>query len=83
MTAQTDAQLPLIDRDAIPTHSFDWGAIKWLVTPTTTPGARLQRAIDVLISLVHRQDDDPCVGMGPADLADRFQTAHRRQLEIH
>jgi oxalate decarboxylase/phosphoglucose isomerase-like protein (cupin superfamily) len=30
-----------IDRAAIPTHSFDWGAIKWLVTPTTTPGARL------------------------------------------
>ena len=41
MTAQTDAQRPLIDRGAIPTHSFDWGAIKWLVTPTTTPGARL------------------------------------------
>jgi oxalate decarboxylase/phosphoglucose isomerase-like protein (cupin superfamily) len=41
MTAQTDIQPPLIDRAALPTHSFDWGAIKWLVTPTTTPGARL------------------------------------------
>jgi oxalate decarboxylase/phosphoglucose isomerase-like protein (cupin superfamily) len=41
MTAQIDAQRPLIDRTAIPTHSFEWGAIKWLVTPTTTPGARL------------------------------------------
>ncbi len=30
-----------IDRAAIPTHSFDWGAIKWLVSPTTTPGAQL------------------------------------------
>ncbi len=30
-----------IDRAAIPTHSFDWGAIKWLVTPSTTPGAQL------------------------------------------
>jgi oxalate decarboxylase/phosphoglucose isomerase-like protein (cupin superfamily) len=30
-----------IDRAAIPTHSFEWGAIKWLVTPSTTPGARL------------------------------------------
>ncbi len=30
-----------IDRDAIITHSFDWGIIKWLVSPTTTPGATL------------------------------------------
>jgi oxalate decarboxylase/phosphoglucose isomerase-like protein (cupin superfamily) len=30
-----------IDRAAIPTHSFDWGAIKWLVSPSTTPGAQL------------------------------------------
>ena len=30
-----------IDRATIPTHSFAWGAIKWFVTPTTTPGARL------------------------------------------
>jgi len=30
-----------IDRDAISTHSFDWGIIKWLVSPATTPGATL------------------------------------------
>ena len=30
-----------IDRAAMPTHSFDWGAIKWLVSPSTTPGAQL------------------------------------------
>jgi oxalate decarboxylase/phosphoglucose isomerase-like protein (cupin superfamily) len=39
MTAKTEQTT--IDRAAIPTHSFEWGAIKWLVTPTTTPGARL------------------------------------------
>jgi oxalate decarboxylase/phosphoglucose isomerase-like protein (cupin superfamily) len=32
---------PLIDRTALPTDTFDWGALKWLITPTTTPGARL------------------------------------------
>lgn len=31
----------IIDRAAMPTHSFDWGAIKWLVSPSTTPGAQL------------------------------------------
>jgi oxalate decarboxylase/phosphoglucose isomerase-like protein (cupin superfamily) len=31
----------LIDRDALPTDTFDWGMMKWLVTPSTTPGAQL------------------------------------------
>lgn len=39
MTAKTENTI--IDRAAIPTHSFDWGAIKWLVSPSTTPGAQL------------------------------------------
>ncbi|MEZ4564306.1 MAG: cupin domain-containing protein [Thermomicrobiales bacterium] len=30
-----------INRAALPTHSFDWGAIKWLVSPSTTPGAQM------------------------------------------
>ena len=30
-----------IDRGAMPTHTFDWGLIKWLVAPSTTPGATL------------------------------------------
>jgi oxalate decarboxylase/phosphoglucose isomerase-like protein (cupin superfamily) len=30
-----------IDRSALPTHSFEWGAIKWLVSPSTTPGAQM------------------------------------------
>lgn len=30
-----------INRSALPTHSFDWGAIKWLVSPSTTPGAQM------------------------------------------
>lgn len=37
----TNGERTTIDRAAIPTHSFDWGAIKWLVTPSTTPGAQL------------------------------------------
>jgi oxalate decarboxylase/phosphoglucose isomerase-like protein (cupin superfamily) len=28
-----------IDTSAVPTQSFEWGAIKWLVTPSRTPGA--------------------------------------------
>jgi oxalate decarboxylase/phosphoglucose isomerase-like protein (cupin superfamily) len=28
-----------IDPASVPTQTFDWGAIKWFVTPTTTPGA--------------------------------------------
>jgi oxalate decarboxylase/phosphoglucose isomerase-like protein (cupin superfamily) len=39
MSVETTA--PLIDRAALPTDSFDWGALKWLISPTTTPGARL------------------------------------------
>ena len=30
-----------IDPDSVPTHTFDWGAIKWYVTPSGTPGAGL------------------------------------------
>ncbi|MBV9280175.1 MAG: cupin domain-containing protein [Chloroflexi bacterium] len=28
-----------IDPASVPTQTFDWGAIKWLVTPEGTPGA--------------------------------------------
>ncbi len=28
-----------IDKGTIPTHSFDWGLIKWFVTPDRTEGA--------------------------------------------
>jgi len=31
--------MPLIDPAAIPTDSFEWGTIKWLVRPAITPGA--------------------------------------------
>ncbi len=30
-----------IDPDSVPTQTFDWGAIKWFVTPTATPGANM------------------------------------------
>ena len=32
-----------IDRVVLPTHSFDWGAIKWLVSPSTTRKRRARR----------------------------------------
>ena len=38
-----------INRAALPTHSFDWGAIKWLVSPSTTPGAMALTLIRCLI----------------------------------
>lgn len=30
-----------IDKSTIPTHSFDWGLIKWFVTPDSTDGAKV------------------------------------------
>jgi oxalate decarboxylase/phosphoglucose isomerase-like protein (cupin superfamily) len=30
-----------IDANALPTQTFSWGAIKWLVTPDRTPGAAM------------------------------------------
>ena len=30
-----------IDRNQVPTQTFDWGSIKWLVTPDSTEGAGL------------------------------------------
>jgi len=30
-----------VDPNSVPTHTFDWGAIKWLVTPDGTPGAKM------------------------------------------
>ncbi len=42
MSSETSAKPgTTIDRAALPTHTFEWGSIKWLVTPSTTPGARL------------------------------------------
>jgi oxalate decarboxylase/phosphoglucose isomerase-like protein (cupin superfamily) len=28
-----------VDADMVATHSFDWGVIKWFVSPAQTPGA--------------------------------------------
>lgn len=41
MTAKSAADSAIIDRAALSTHTFDWGAIKWLVSPSNTPGAHL------------------------------------------
>ena len=30
-----------VDPGAVATHSFDWGVIKWFVSPDQTPGARI------------------------------------------
>jgi len=39
--SETTSTIPAIqiDRRELPTDTFDWGAMKWLVTPSTTPGA--------------------------------------------
>jgi oxalate decarboxylase/phosphoglucose isomerase-like protein (cupin superfamily) len=34
-------ELRAVDPNAVPTQAFDWGAIKWLVTPDNTEGAGL------------------------------------------
>jgi oxalate decarboxylase/phosphoglucose isomerase-like protein (cupin superfamily) len=33
--------MPAVDPSTIATQTFDWGSIKWLVTPDATEGARL------------------------------------------
>jgi oxalate decarboxylase/phosphoglucose isomerase-like protein (cupin superfamily) len=33
--------MPAVDPQRVPTQTFDWGAIKWLVTPDSTEGAAL------------------------------------------
>jgi oxalate decarboxylase/phosphoglucose isomerase-like protein (cupin superfamily) len=30
-----------VDVDKLATHSFDWGIIKWLVSPDQNPGAKI------------------------------------------
>ncbi len=31
--------MPAVDPNAVPTQMFDWGSIKWLVSPDSTDGA--------------------------------------------
>jgi oxalate decarboxylase/phosphoglucose isomerase-like protein (cupin superfamily) len=31
--------LPPVDRNSLPTQTFEWGSIKWLVSPDATEGA--------------------------------------------
>jgi oxalate decarboxylase/phosphoglucose isomerase-like protein (cupin superfamily) len=33
--------LPAVDPNALPTQTFEWGSIKWLVSPDSEPGAGL------------------------------------------
>ena len=33
--------MPAVDANAIPTQTFEWGSIKWLVSPDTTSGAAI------------------------------------------
>jgi oxalate decarboxylase/phosphoglucose isomerase-like protein (cupin superfamily) len=33
--------MPAVDPQDVPTQTFDWGSIKWLVTPDATDGAGL------------------------------------------
>lgn len=43
------AQHGPIDRDDLPTDQFDWGVIKWLVTPGDPAGAKLTLGEVVLL----------------------------------
>ena len=38
-----------VDPQGVPTQAFDWGTIKWLVAPQTTPGAGLSFGQVVLL----------------------------------
>jgi oxalate decarboxylase/phosphoglucose isomerase-like protein (cupin superfamily) len=33
--------MPAVDPNSVPTQTFEWGSIKWLVTPSSTDGAGL------------------------------------------
>jgi quercetin dioxygenase-like cupin family protein len=33
--------VPAVDPSALPTQTFEWGSIKWLVSPATEPEARV------------------------------------------
>lgn len=39
MSETTTAPAIAVDRAMIPTDTFEWGAMKWLVSPSTTAGA--------------------------------------------
>ena len=45
--------------------------------------AGFERAVDVLVALIHREHHDPRVRVGLPDLADGVEAAHTRQLQIH
>jgi hypothetical protein len=45
--------------------------------------ACLERAINILIALIHCQDDDMGVRVGLSNLADRLETTHGWELKIH
>jgi oxalate decarboxylase/phosphoglucose isomerase-like protein (cupin superfamily) len=49
-----------VDPNAVPTQTFDWGAIKWFVTPERTPGAGITFGEVVLLpSLGHERHNHP------------------------
>jgi oxalate decarboxylase/phosphoglucose isomerase-like protein (cupin superfamily) len=53
-------QTPIIDRAKLPTSSFDWGVLKWLVTPEITPGAGMTVGEVVLMpGMAHERHNHP------------------------
>ena len=49
-----------IDPNSVPTQTFDWGAIKWFVTPGGTPGAGMTFGEVVLLpGLGHDRHNHP------------------------
>ncbi len=55
-----NARSQRIDPHTLPTHSFEWGAIKWFVTPTDTAGATLTFGeVVVLPGMGHSRHNHP------------------------
>ena len=46
--------MPNVDASKIETQTFDWGIIKWLVSPDITPGANITFG-QVVLSAFRRQ----------------------------
>src|SRR5215218_10457834 len=51
---------PIIDRSQLPTASFPWGVLKWLVTPEITSGAAMTVGEVVLMpGMGHERHNHP------------------------
>src|SRR5580704_3134816 len=75
-----------IDPARVATHSFDWGVIKWMVSPDQTPGAKITFGEVVLLpGQGHVRDNHPFrrkSSMSYQGSASRWLTTSRRSWRI-